>query len=389
MSWEDSIEKVWLNSANTPKKPLTINQQVDTIIYTMEETKRKLASIQTIKSLTPIEGADRIEVAEVLGWHVVVKKGEFKVGDLVVYCEVDSLLPIRTEYAFLQSGGVKKMLHEGKEVEGYRLKTVRLKGQISQGICFPLSILPEHSTIPVEDVARVEGADVTDLLGIIKYERPVPESMAGKMRGNFPGFIPKTDETRLQTVPKILEKYRDVSFYVTEKLDGSSVTFFIKDDEFHVCSRNTDLLETPDNLIWKVAREMDIEGTLRDMGGKYALQGEIVGGKVQGNKLKLSQPTIYFFSVFDMERSEYVDFEEVMHMIGRYKLQFVPVVEHFFTLKQTVDEMVQFATRTSELNPEVWVEGLVFRPRKEMRDEDLGRLSFKVINPEFLLKNDE
>lgn len=331
----------------------------------MEDTKRQLASIQKIIKLEPIDGADKIEVATILGWHVVVKKGEFKVGDLCVYCEVDSVLPARPETEFL--------------APKYRIKTVRLRGQISQGIAFPITFL--ESPYP-------EGADVTEVLGIKKYEPPIPENMVGKMRSTFPSFIPKTDETRLQTVPQVLEKYKDITFYASEKLDGSSVTFFIKDGEFHVCSRNTDLFETPDNLIWKVAREMQIEENLRKMGENFALQGELVGGKVQGNKLKLPKPTIYFFSIFDMEKGEYVNFESCINLSLTFDIQWIPVVEYYFTLKSTVDEMVEVATRKSTLNAEVEAEGLVFRPRREMGDEDLGRLSFKVINPEFLLKNE-
>lgn len=334
---------------------------------------RTLASIQQIKSLESIPNADAIEKATVLGWNVVVKKGEFKVGDLCVYIEIDSILPERPEFQFL--------------APKFRIKTVRLRGQVSQGICFPLSILP---LMPNQSVhSYPPGIDVTDILGVKKYEPPIPESMAGKMRAQFPSFIPKTDETRLQAYPDTLKKYKNETFYVTEKLDGSSVTFFIKDDEFHVCSRNTDLFDTPDNLIWKIAKEMEIEKKLRDMGGRFALQGEMVGGKIQGNKLKLPAPTIYFFSMYDMEKSEYVGFESVLQFLLQYKIQFVPVVEYYFTLKNSVDEMVEFATKKSVLNPDVWAEGFVFRPRKEMRDEDLGRLSFKVINPEFLLKNDE
>jgi len=116
---------------------------------------RKLASIQKIRALTPIEGADAIEMATVLGWQLVVKKGEFQAGGLCVYCEIDSILPARPEFEFLKPRGM-------------RIKTIRLRGQISQGICFPLSILPEGS--PIE-----EGADVTEILGIAKWEMPIPD----------------------------------------------------------------------------------------------------------------------------------------------------------------------------------------------------------------------
>ena len=138
---------------------------------------RKLASIQRIKALEPIPDADSIEKATVLGWQLVVKKGEFQVGDLCVYCEVDCLLPDRPEFEFLKN-------------RGSRIRTIRLRGQVSQGICFPLSILPAGT--PIE-----EDLEVTELLDIVKFEPPIPACLAGIQKGEFPSFIPKTDETRV------------------------------------------------------------------------------------------------------------------------------------------------------------------------------------------------
>lgn len=141
---------------------------------------RKLASIQRIKALEPIEGADAIERATVLGWQLVVKKDEFRVGELCIYCEIDSILPEKPEFEFLKSRGM-------------RIRTIRLRGQISQGICFPLSFLPAETLIE-------EDSDVTEILGVTKYEPPIPASLAGVMKGAFPSFIPKTDETRVQVL---------------------------------------------------------------------------------------------------------------------------------------------------------------------------------------------
>lgn len=354
----------------------------------MEETKRKLASIQKVLKLEPIEGADKIEKATILGWNVVVKKGEFKEGDLCIYFEVDSLLPIRKEYGFLQSGGVKRMNYDGKEIGGYRLKTVKLRGQISQGLALPIGTFPVE--LKVQDIWE-EGKDVTQLLNVVKYEKPVPEGMVGKMRGNLPGFIRKTDEDRLQTAPKLLQKYKDTKFYVTEKLDGSSTSFFIRDGEFHVCSRSLDLFETPDNLIWKVAREMDIENKLKfGFPEGLVIQGEIVGGKIQGNPLKLTKPTIYFFNVFNYMTGTFYSYKDVVAILGQLGLPMVPVISEDFSLLPTVDDMVKFATRKSLISKDIWVEGCVFRPLQEIEDDLLkGRLSFKVINPEYLLERGE
>ena len=338
----------------------------------MEEVKRQLASIQRVKSLKPIEGADKIEVAEILGWHVVVKKGEFQVGDLVVYCEVDSILPAMPETEFL--------------APKYRVKTVRLRGQISQGICFPLSILP------IDDSHTVlkEGMDATEELGVIKYEPPTNAQLAGKIRGNFPGFLPKTDEVRLQAYPSLLERHQEKPFYVTEKLDGSSCTFYIKNDEFHACSRNIDFIEDPTQTIWRLAREMKIEEKMKEAGiaDKIALQGEVVGEKIQKNTLNLKGQKIYFFNAYDFITGEYLSFQDFVDLFIKLDLPCVPLIDVNFKLLPTVDEMVAYATRKSVINPNGWAEGLVFRPKQEERGEKFGRLSFKVINPEFLLKNE-
>lgn len=334
----------------------------------MEDTKRQLASIQKIIKLEPIDGADKIEVATILGWHVVVKKGEFKVGDLVVYCEVDSILPAMPETEFL--------------APKYRVKTVRLRGQISQGICFPVSILGIN--------IHKEGLDVTEAFGVTKYEPPTNEQLAGKIRGNFPGFLPKTDEIRLQAYPMTLEKHADKPFFITEKLDGSSTTFVIKNDEFHACSRNIDFIEDDGNMIWRVAKEMKIEEKMRaaEIADQIAIQGEIVGEKIQKNTLNLKGQTIYFFNAYDFIKGKYLNLKEFKELFVKLDLPIVPIIEENFNLLSTVDEMVAYATRKSVINPEGWAEGLVFRPLEEGIVEKFGRLSFKVINPEFLLKNE-
>jgi RNA ligase (TIGR02306 family) len=337
---------------------------------------RKLASIQKIKSLEPIEEADAIERATVLGWQLVVKKGEFKVGDLCIYCEIDSLFPDKPEFEFLRP---RKM----------RVKTIRLRGQISQGICFPLSFLPA-------DFAIVEDADCTEALGIVKYEPPVPAHLSGIAKGKFPSFIPKTDETRVQVMQRLLDKYKGETCYLTEKLDGSSATFYFYQNEFGVCSRNLDLLEDGENTFWKVARALDIETKLRSLNGNFALQGELVGEHIQDNKLKLRGHTVYFFNIFDIDRFEYFPYARFVKTIGDLNLQTVPILSTDYSLSNDIDSIIQMATRKSAVNPDVWAEGIVIRPLMEKIDLILsnenfnnGRVTLKAINPEFLLKYGE
>ena len=327
---------------------------------------RNLATIQKIKSLEVIENADAIQKAKVLGWELVVKKGEFKEGELCVYCEIDSLLPDKPEFAFLKARGM-------------RIRTIKLRGQISQGICFPLSILPEGTKIE-------EGADVTELLGITKYEAPVPASLAGVAKGLFPSYIPKTDETRVQVLQEVLDRHKGLKCYISEKLDGSSVTYFLKKGQFGVCSRNLELLEDAENTLWKIARELDIENKLRSLGSDFALQGEIIGESVQKNIYKLRGQTVFFFNVFDIDQYKYLDFEAFKLMIETLGLKTAPILDTQYELNNNIAELVQLSIGKSQLF-NVEREGIVIRPLTETK-VITGRVSFKAINPEFLLKFD-
>ena len=328
---------------------------------------RKLASIQKIKSLEPIEGADAIEKAQVLGWQLVVKKGEFKTGDFCVYCEIDCIMPDKPEYAFLEP---RKM----------RIKTVKLRGQVSQGICFPLSVLPK-------DVPITEGLDVTGILGVEKYEPPIPASLEGKMKGRFPSFIPKTDEPRVQIMQDFLDKHKGEKCYITEKLDGSSVTYYMNNGEFGVCSRNLELLEDDENSLWKIARESDIENKLRLLNKNYALQGEIVGEGIQKNTLKLRGQTVFFYNAFDIDAYKYLDFKDLVSLIESLGLKMVPVVEEEYILENDINKLVEMSIGKSLINPQGWREGIVIRSIKEQFINGV-RFSFKAVNPKFLLKYD-
>lgn len=364
---------------------------------------RKLASVQRITKLSPIEGADKIEVADVLGWHVVVQKSDnFKVGDLVIYCEVDSLLPLHEKFEFLGKGSAPKtMFVDGREIQGYRIKTIVLRGQISQGICFPLTLLDLRRTdsetkesFAVEDETErmealkgifKEGYDLTKIMGIHKYDMPLPAEMAGAAIGSLPGDIPKTDETRIQFLPNLLERYADTPFYVTEKLDGASITIFMRDGGLHVGGRGYDLLPS-DSIMWKTARELQLESRLEN---ELVLQGEIFGPGINGNHLKQSKHAIRFFNVYSTKEGRYLSLDDFLHVLTALRVDSVPLIKTDFKLPKTVDEIVEYATRNSIINPNVKAEGIVVRPMNEQLDPDLGRLSFKVISPKYLLKHDE
>ena len=337
--------------------------------------ERKLASVRIISNIQPIEGADMIELAIVDGWKVVVAKNVgHKVGDMVIYCEIDSFLPIRDEFEFLRKSSYKKM----GDQEGFRLKTIKLRGQVSQGLILPIVVLNPPDTNVY--VTPFEGLDVTEMLEIVKYEPPIPAELSGKVKGLFPSFLRKTDEERVQNLTKEYEQYKSLgrNFYVTEKLDGSSATFYYKDGVFGVCSRNLELLETEGNTFWKVARELDLENKMRDFGVNISLQGELIGEGIQGNPYKIKGQTVRFFNLFDIDLQVYHSLAHLGRALGIMGLKMVPIVDEFFVLPNTIEELLKYAEDKSVLNSKFDREGVVIRSNDRT-------ISFKAISNKFLL----
>ena len=346
--------------------------------------KRKLATIRQIGSLKPISGADKIELAQIDGWQVVVKKGEFKEGDLCIYCEIDSVLPELPCFEFLRE-------------RKYRIKTVELRGQISQGIAFPMSLLAEEY-FNVSNKIFVLGADLTDTLGVKKYEIDIPAGLQDMIRGAFPALCPQTDEKRIQNLVNELDQWKkdDVRFIVTEKLNGVSATYMILDGEFHVCSKELSLLDKKNsdiqcNTYWNIAKEYDMENVLREIlrnrkTKNIALQGEIVGEGIQKNRYKLIGQHFYTFNLFDIDNQKYVD-SFILDSIKRiFKIQTVPVLHEDFSLENlSVRNLLDIAQGDSLINPNVKREGLVF---KRFCESGHGKISFKVLSNKYLLKND-
>lgn len=342
------------------------------------KTVRKLASIRPITYIKPIEGADAIECAIVDGgWPVVIRKDEYKVGDIAIYLEIDSWVP--HELAPFLSKGQEPREYNG--VKGERLRTVKLRGQVSQGLLLP-------SMLADLDV----GTDVTEMLGIQKWEPPIPAQLQGTMKGNFPHFIPKTDQERCQNLRKdIFETYKDNTYEVTTKLDGSSTTIYIKDGEVGVCSRNIDLKETEGNSFWKAAREQNIIEPIlelsKEKGEEYAIQGELIGEGIQGNPEKLKGQRFYLFDIYSITESRYMTPFERYAVLDQLKragadIEHVPIIEPCFELTKnfsTIDELLEFAEGPS-LNPQTKREGLVFK-------SFWSDFTFKAIANSYLLKH--
>jgi RNA ligase (TIGR02306 family) len=295
-----------------------------------------------------------------------------------VYCEIDSFLPIRDEFEFLRKSSYKKM----GDQEGFRLKTIKLRGQVSQGLILPIGVIPVAQFASAHDLP--EGMDVTEMLGIVKYEPPIPAELAGKVKGLFPSFLHKTDEERVQNLVKEYGEWKYQSkhkFYVTEKLDGSSATYYINNGEFGVCSRNLELLETEGNTFWKVARELDLENKIKSLGKNICFQGELIGEGIQGNPYKIKGHTVRFYTGFDIDKRERIPFINFAVTLQDLSLDIVPVLneDYGFMLPETVEDMLKYAEGKSVLNANTEREGVVVRSMD-------GTISFKAISNKFLLE---
>lgn len=347
----------------------------------MNERIRKLASIRKIDAINPIEGADAIECATVGGWKIVVKKGEFSVGDLAVYCEIDSWMP--HSLAPFLSKGQHPRVFEG--VEGERLKTIKLRGQLSQGL-----LLPRY--VALDKVGEIhEGMDVTELLGILKWEKAIPAQLAGVCKGAFPTQIPKTDQERCQNLTKEITNAIEegTKFEVTEKLEGSSMTVYRMQGEFGVCSRNMNLKETKGNSFWDVALANDIEAKMIaiDEFWDFAIQGELVGPGIQGNIYNLKEVRFYVFDVYNIQDGSYLNPADRRNLIQRMGLRHVPLLvaqgDLYDTLGITeIPQLLKYAEGESILADNVEREGVVFK-------EVNGGMTFKVVSNRYLLKGGE
>lgn len=330
--------------------------------------ERKLVSIQIIESIAPIDGADQIEQAKVMGWTVVTKKNEFRPGDKCVFFEIDSILPNDAPWA------------EFMRPRGFRIKTIKLRGVLSQGLALPVGIL--NGDVP--DV----GTDVCERLGVTKFEIAVPD--VREMSGTFPARVPKTDEIRLQSALRVLNEIRGKEFYIATKMDGSSATFFRDTTgEFIVASRNW-AIKPGDNQLWTVAEKY---GLAEKLPPGFAVQGELCGPGIQKNRLNLSGLDVFMFNVYDAQAGRYLDYQEFVDFCREHGLKTVPIErvvrgEEAANFEHSLEGWLALAqgNYTGTKNRK---EGIVIRPLVNVYSYTLqGRLSFKVINNDFLLKDE-
>lgn len=333
---------------------------------------RKLATVQKIEEISLIPEAERVCRYRVLGWWVVDQIGKYAVGDAVIYCEPDSVIPADLQRDLFYSN---KPEEEIPQLEGFVLKTKKIRKVYSQGMIIPIEFVDGH---PV-----VIGDDVSEILGIVKHEPVVPAALAGNAKGNLPHFVRRDDEPRIQSLSADYIEFRKHRFSVTEKAEGSNCGVFLKDGQFGVCSRNLELKEDPTNAYWKVARKFRIEENLRshrDIVNNVVIKGELIGPGVQGNIYKLKDFDFRVFNVFLIDEGRYLSYNDMSALCKRLELNTVPLIAENFELPSTIDELLEMAEGQSVLAP-VEREGLVFR-------NDDRSVSFKAISRKYLAKQD-
>ncbi len=335
---------------------------------------RKMACVVTVDDVQPIAGADAIEAARIGGWAVVIKKGEFRPGDRGVYFEIDAFLPEGNPgWQFL----VDKSARVVDGVRGHVLRTVKLRGQVSQGLLIAPALL---------GLAGLEaGQDVGEALGVLKYEFPVPAEISGVARGPFPWRVAKTDQERIQNLADELAAWHAApsAWEVTEKLEGTSCTFAWLDGELQVCSRNLSLVEADDNSLWKTAKALDIPSKMARHAGarNLALQGELVGMGIQGNVYGRRAQEFYLYDVYDADAGGYLPAADRQAFAELMGVPHVPVVDPARVLDAgaTMTALLAEADGPSVLQPAQLREGLVFKRHD-------GAASFKVVSNRYLLK---
>ena len=387
---------------------------------------RKLASIQKIESLEPIKGADFIEKAKVLGWTLVVKKGEFQAGDSCVYFEIDSLLPQKPCFDFINQTEVYTLTckdcmvsialplkkaenasacpncrsncveivktSEFRKDRSRKLTTKKMKGIISQGLAMPLSIIEEVTSEKLSGLHLSIGDDLTEMLGVKKWEAIQNPSAGGNVKGSFPFYVPKTDEIRIQSIPEIFKEIsKEQLFYISIKLDGTSGTFVHKDGEIDICSRNLSLKDTEEGMkssyYWYVAHKYKIVEKIKKY-GNIAVQGEICGPGIQKNRLNLKEISLFLFDVYIIDEQKYADLALFKKIAEALEIPTVPILQENFIFDEntTIESLLKMAEGKYE-GTKNEREGIVIRPVKTTTSEMLkGRLSFKVISNKFLLK---
>jgi len=322
----------------------------------------KVATIEKVLAVINHDNAQFLEIITVLGWKIVCKKDCFKVGDLVAYINIDSVVEPHPEFEFLVS---KK----------YRIKPIQIRGEISQGICFPLSILQKFTDVNEFE----EGQDISEILKAKHYEKPIPMQLAGLAKGLFPNFLIRTDEDNLRNYPIALKEIANVDTYITKKIDGSSGTYFAKDGAFGVCSRNIEL-EDGDNAFWNVARKYNLSEKLLSIEVPVCVQGEVYGPGIQNNPTGIKSLSIAIFNLYFINENRYGTYDEIVEFSKKHNIPMVDIIG-VYQHEHNLSDLIELANNTFYDNKKV-CEGIVLRPKVPIKSYAMEKMvwSAKVLS---------
>jgi len=334
--------------------------------------QRKLASVQKITSLTPMGKNGQEELATVLGWKVFVKGKMFKEGEKIIYFEIDSMLPEGKKWT------------RGIKPKNLRVKTEKRYNQVTQGMILKLDVLKKiDANMNIDELE--EGHDLTEFLGITKFDENSEEGKKELEKAYPVNLIEKSDEIRVQSNLDYITIFSGKEFYSSLKYDGSSSTYLIdpETNKFRLCSRNIGLIEGEKDIYNDIAKKYDIKNKLIKVGGLYAIQGEIYGPKVNKNPLEMKELTLAVFTIKNIKENTYLDLDEMRNVCKELDLPMVEVIEEGVFNYKTVEELIE-KSKGNYPGTKRPREGLVYRLKKDW-NKDGKRLSFKVINDEYLL----
>jgi len=330
---------------------------------------RSLVTIQKVKSISAIPDSDFLELAHVMGWQCVVKKGECKAGDLGVYYEVDSFLPVDERYEFLRSTSYRENVDNGK---GFRIRTIKMRGQLSQGLFLPLEKFPELAGCG-------EGDDVTEKLNVKKWYIPETAAAGGNIIGERPHGIPASDEIRIQSALELLDQLKGKPYYITTKMDGTSGIVYYIDGKIGCCSRNKEIKDEETALYWSPVYTYGLKEKLGSLGKNLVLTGEICGPGIQKNKLRLTALTWYVFDVKDWDAGKYLPYDEAVKLCAELGVPIVPLEERGEQFNYSLETLLEKAK--GKYPSGLDKEGIVVRDSLAPKV-----VSFKVLNNDALLK---
>ncbi|MCL1931235.1 MAG: RNA ligase (ATP) [Treponema sp.] len=330
---------------------------------------RSLVTIQKVKSISAIPDSDFLELVHVMGWQCVAKKGEFKAGDLGVYYEVDSFLPIDDRYEFLRNTSYRDNVDNG---QGFRIRTIKMRGQLSQGLLLPLEKFPELAGCG-------EGADVTEKLNVKKWYIPETAAAGGTIIGERPHGIPASDEIRIQSALELLDQLRGKPYYITTKMDGTSGIVYYIDGKIGCCSRNKEIKDEETSLYWAPVYTYGLKEKLARLGKNLVLTGEICGPGIQKNKLRLPALAWYVFDVKDWDAGRYLPYDEAVKLCADLGVPIVPLEERGEQFDYPLETLLEKAK--GKYPSGLDKEGIVVRDALAPKVT-----SFKVLNNDALLK---